>query len=631
MATDTITKETPIIDEFVWLKKLSATEHSLLYKIVHSDEATIALRILISFIMVAAIAGIILRVNYFVRIAFIFTFVTGSFYLAFHSFLEYIDTRDIDEYPTSLSEKFMLRVMKKYSYSRGYYLIGTVNGIRVGLSRMSRFLHTLIAAPTGAEKSSCSIIPQLMMDSDSRGSAVVPCAKSPELFGWTAGRWLKDGKRAVLFDPWHPDTVGINFLPGADDQTILTVVEVMMREREEAIGKEDPFFTSRTRYLLYAILKLVQSFNDAYCNMSTVYNVVQSVEILEGFIKAAPPEIAPLFADFKDLRDETRVNALTSIREKLDVFMDEKVRKAFSKSEFKLEDLFTDKQPCLLVLGAPIDKKQPGTKIASLIINLIINMAFQKRRLQNQAQQKGAKKISVNDLYLYLDEMRSLRVTSLPDLVSIARGTRTHIIGSITDIFFLKYYRQDFSSLMANFRTKIYMKGLDLESAKYVSDSIGKETRMSYMYMRDLMARPESVNIMDPDKVSNLPDDKLLVFSPHTPPFIADKVSIYRTDWIKKMHIPPPPDMRVLYRSWGISKEDLIDPVLPLISGYYDMAKIKSDKKKVSVDPTITLVRFKEMGGGGYSPYQAEGTIETQGYILPVRKDDGPEIAGGTQ
>lgn len=530
----------------------------------------------------------------------LFTINAASLYLICTATLYWIEAQEIDEFPTDLKDVIMLSFYKKFSYSRGYYFIGEVQGKKIGLSRMARFLHTLIGAPTGEGKSSSLIIPPLLFDAESVGSAVVPDAKSPELFNWVAGRWKEHGKKVFLFDPWHPQTVGINFLPDADDQDLLTVVDVMMREREEAIGKEDAFFKSRTRYLLYAILKLVQSFKPEYCTMTTVYRVIESVEILESFIETASDDIKALFADFHKLYAETKVNALTSIREKCDIFMDKDVRKAFSKSEFTLSMLFQEKNPCLLVLGAPIDRKEQGTKIASLIVNLVINLAFKERRMQKQAIQRGEKSFTPCDLYLYLDELRSLKITALADLVSIARETRTHVIGSVTDIGFFKYYKEDFSSLMGNFRTRLFMRGFDYESGKYVSDSLGKEDVVTYKYMRGVMASQEQRNLLDPDKVMNLPEDKLIVFSPKARPFIADKVSIYKTGWLKKMQVPPPNDLRRLYEEWNVATGDLQDPALPKINGHYDVATMRSGKAVVFTE-NVTVDRVhREMGGGVY-------------------------------
>ena len=529
--------------------------------------------------------------------------------------LKRIAAKDIPAFPSTFRDKVMQAFFRRFSSSKGYYLIGEYAGRRIGLPPNERYKHTLVGGPTGTEKTMSVIIPPLLFDADSTGSAVIPDRKSPELFDWVAGRWLAKGKKTFLFDPWHEDTIAINLLHGADDQTLLDMVEVIMHEREEVLEKQDSFFQSRTRYLLYSIFKLVQGFKAEYCNLTTVFKSVQSVDTLEHFIKSSEFEVKALFSDFHRMGGETQMNALTSIRERLEFLMDPAVRRAFSRAEFTLGMLFKEKEPCLLVIGAPMNKKNAGRAISSLVVNLIIALAFEERTLYRQALQKGEKSFQPNPLFLYADELRALKITSLPDLVSIARDTHTQVIGSTTDIGFLRYYRESFSSLMGNFRSRIFMSGLDTDSCKYISDSLGKQVVIDYRYLRTVMPSPSRINVMDPDEIQNLPEKKMIVFTPKTRPFKADKVSIHSTKWLKDMKMPRPNNMRALYEEWGLASGPLMEEVLPTMKDRsYDIAAMKSGKP-VKIDPTITVETFHmEMNGGTYKKprvcgglYQIEG------------------------
>ena len=629
--TDKSSNDTPQSDGHFFVESAIKDNRTILLRFIFSREGFFTIELFISLTLSYILLRFLSSMPPWLVFSEMVAVNAGASFLLVTVYVSYIDSLDIDEFPTDWRDKFMLRFLKMFSYSRNYFFVGEVNGKKIGLPRMLRFLHTMIGAPTGEGKSSSLIIPPLLFDSDSIGSAVVPDAKSPELFNWVAGRWIKNGKRVFLFDPWHPDTIGINPLPDADDNDLLTIVDVIMREREEIL-KEDAFFKSRTKYLLFAILKLVQSFNDGYCNMASVYRIVQSVDTLKNFVDSAPDVIQKLFSDFDELNPETKVNALTSIREKMDVFMEADVRKAFSKSEFKLSLLFREKEPCLLILGCPIDKKEPGTKIASLLVNLIVNLAFRERRLQKQAIQRGEQSYTPNDLYLYLDELRNLKITALADLISIARETRTHVIDSVTDIMFFRYYKEDFSGLMGNHRTRIFMRGLDYDSAKYVSDSLGKHDVATYKYFRGLMASHEQRNLLDPDKVMNLPEDKLLIFSPKTRPFIADKVSIYKTRWLMKMKDDPPKRIRELYHNWGLAEEPLKDTQFPTVEGsdVYDFAKIKGNKtpEQLKTDITVDKMHRERLGKGVFSkePQRDSDAEEATQIQRQVREDE--EIGG---
>ncbi|MDA8103774.1 MAG: type IV secretory system conjugative DNA transfer family protein [Nitrospiraceae bacterium] len=603
-------------------------DRSIFVRLLSSRQGVVTMKLLLSGVLAYVSALFTLSLSwYYVVVVLLGVNMEATLSLSY-SILTHLESLRIEEYPTEPREKITLWFLKKFSASRGFYFIGEVGGKRIGLSRMDRFMHTLVGGPTGSLKSSSLIIPPLLHDAESVGSVVIPDRKSPELFNWVAGRWHAKRKKVFLFDPWHPDTIGINFLHGADDQDLLDIVEVLMHEKEEVVERVQSFFTSRTKFLLYAILKLAQSFKDEYCNLSTVFTAVESVERLDHFVNSTNSELRSLFSDFGIMHDQEKVNALTSIRERLEIFMDEDVRKAFSKPEFNLSMLFREKDPCLLVIGAPMNKKDPGRTISSLIVNLIINMAFNERTLHKRALQKGEKSFVPNDLYLYLDELRSLKITALADLVSIARETRTHVIGSITDIGFFKYYREDFSSLMGNFRTQLYMRGMDIDSCKYICDSLGKESVVNYKYLRGVMAGQEQRNLLEPNEIKNLPDDKIIVFSPKTPPFVADKVSIHKTAWLKKMQVRAPKNMRTLYEQWGLASGPLRDPVLPMVKGQYDIAAMKSGKP-VKVDKNITIESFhKEMGGGIYRKLKASGTHEVEGERRSLSDDEDEDLMG---
>ncbi len=557
----------------------------------------------------------------------LFILASGAIYFLMDHLILMIGQKEFAEFPAEFKDRLMTKFYCCFSYSRGFYFIGEVNGRRFGLPRMLRFLHTLIGGPTGEGKSSSLIILPLLFDADSPGSALAPDAKSPELFSWVAGRWIGKGKKVVLFDPWHPDCAGINPLPGADDQELQAIVETILKEREEVL-KEESFFKSRTKYLLYAILKLVQSWEDEFCNLPSVYRAVESVHILNDLIKGADPDVKNLFADFDLLGDEARVNALTSIRDKLDIFMDEDVRKAFSKSDFRLEMLFNEKDPCLLIIGAPVDKKQQGSRIASLIANLVTNMAFKERRLLKQAIQKNQKSFVPNDLYFYADELRNLRITQLPDLVSIAREIKMHVICSVTDLDFLRYYGRDFGALMGNLRSKIFLGGLDHDSCEYISKSLGKEEVISYSLVRDdTLSRSEQRLVMEPAEIHNLDKKKLLVFTPETKPFIADRVSVYGCNWAGKMHVPPPKEMKPYYEKWGFYSGPLTDTLLPKKGEHFDLKRLKGNKPAAKIEKPLTLKdfedRFEERGGGKYRRNKAQEPGEGN-----MNADDNSEIAG---
>lgn len=615
----------PTVDRPVWEDAPSTL--TSVEKVLFSDKTELAAKLIISFVVGVFIFGGLGSMSVSQDFLASMTINTIGMFLVSNLLLIYIRDRELDDFASKLWEKWMLLYLYNFGEAVGFFLLGktVTDGKRIGLPRRERFMHVLIGAPTGEGKSTQTIIPQILNDATSVGSAVIPDEKHPELLNYAAGAWMKAGKKVYAFCPWDDQTIAINPLLSKDifghtrlteDTDLITIVEMIMQMREEAMKAGDPFFKSRTRYIIFALLKLVQSFRDEYCTLPAIYHICANIEILQQFIDNAPPIIRRLWVDFDKLGNETRVNALTAVRERLDVFMEASVRKAFSKPEFDLSMLFREKEPCLLIVGAPFAKGEVASKIASLIINLIVNKAIGERASYIEAKQKKKKKIFVpNDIYLYLDELKALAVTRLAHLVAIARSAKIQVIGSVTDLGAFKVYKEDYSSLMANFRTQIYMRGLELESAKYISESLGDVNEPDYKLIRGMAIGQKTKRLLAPDEVRDLPEHEAIVFSRQASHFVVKLMSIFTSSWLKKKIVPTPDDMRKLYKSWGVAEGELVDSILPRIDEEtFDMSKIKGNRSERDLDSTVEneFTREKVLKKNEYFKEEGGGTVGGQ-------------------
>ena len=517
----------------------------------------------------------------------------GAVYFGFGLFIEKINKIKIPDYPEKRSHKFYSALLKRFTPSRDFYYLGKYKGMHIGIPRLGRFVHILIIGPTDSNKSSAYDEPQLLLDATSRGSAFFPQVKSPEMYNLVAGRWIAAGKKALLFDPWDDRCIGFEPLWGANDETLMDIVEVFTQEKEDAL-REQGFFKGKTEYFLFNLFKLAQALDREHCNLATVFQMVESVGTLAQFIKTAhSDELYRHFSGFLTMSSSDKENTLTSIRKKLNIFLDPKVCAAFSRSDFNLEILFRENDPCLLAVGAPVSKKEFGQKIASLISNLVIKAAFREIQLRQQAKQKGTKSFNSNDLYFYGDEGRSLKITGLADCVSVARYTNTQMLITSTDLDFFKYYREDMGGIMTNLRTKIFLRGLDPADAKYVSEALGKVRKPKHRFYRSVilpwssreMAEWELLPVMTPDEVTHIPEGKAIIFTRYMRPFIADVESRHKVKWIKKLVIPTPVDIKKYYVKWGISTAPLVPPELPRMDlKFYDIKKAKKGKNYTGKD-----------------------------------------------
>lgn len=524
-------------------------------------------------------------------LVFLLSIFFACSYFVMHQFVQQAGEMRLPDHPKG-KDRIYKWLIDKLTPSKDFYYIGKVGLFtKVGIPRLKRYEHTLIVGPTGSKKSSAFIVPQLLMDADGKGSAFCPDAKSPEIFDIAAGRWIAKGKKAILFDPWDDRCRGFNPLFDADEEDINSIADVFLQEREDVL-KEQNFFKDRTREYLIAMLKLVQTLNEEYRNLVTVYKMTENVSILEQFISTVHDDsITRKFHDFLKMTQSDKINTLSNIRGKLNIFLDPKVCAAFSRSDFDMSVMFREGDPCLLVVGAPVSKSETGQKIASLITNLLIKRAFQEKQLGDHAKTKGSKYFEHGGLYIYGDEIRSLRITNLADVISIGRYARAQILVTSTDLGFFHYYKQDFGSIKANLKTKVYLSGLNLEDAKEVSDNIGKMETAEHKYLRSPVTGATSKKLesfelkpaMTPQEIMNMDKNKAIIFTPDTKPFIANIQSIYKTRWMKKLIYPAVSKKELFkkYKKWGINIAPLAAPQLPMLDlQFCNLKKVKQNKKK---------------------------------------------------
>lgn len=424
-------------------------------------------------------------------------------------------------------------LMRNYLTRKNYFPLGKPAGagalFRVGLMEEDRNTHMLICAPTNAGKTSNLIIPGLLYDAESEGSAMVIDAKSPELYNTVGGAWMKNGKKVILFDPWHEACIGFNPLPKASNEELLTIVRAFMGNPSR-VAEDQRFFRARTQALLFALLKLTQTFPEELCNLPVTYLLAENVPDLENKLALCRDEkVKRLFKNFLMSTNEQKINMLMSVSEKLQLFRDEKVQAAFSRSDFDLSILFREKEPALLIVGVPHDKGELGTLIASLMSRLVLNRAFEETRLKQQKEERGEGPVfTPNPLYLYLDEFPSLNIPDIAEKIRMSRYTRTQFIICVQDLSELEALYIQYKSIIGNLRTKIFLTGCGLDTAKYVSEMLGKTRADTERYSKRILSilpgskykQWEEDLLMSPDSIQNMPKGLAVCFTEHTRPFL---------------------------------------------------------------------------------------------------------------
>lgn len=440
-------------------------------------------------------------------------------------------------------------LLKNYLNDKNYFPLGKVLGgwFRVGLRGQDRFTHTLICGPTNSGKTSSLIVPGLLQDAQSEVSTMAIDAKSPELYNTVAGAWLKKGKKVILFDPWHSSCIGFNPLPKADNEQILTIVQSFMGNPSK-VQEDQKFFRSRTQELLFALIKLTQTFPENFQNLPVTYLLAQNVPDLINKVETCRnEEVKALFKNYLLISNDQKINMLESIKEKLGIFRDEKVQAAFSQVDFDLSILFRERDPALLLVGVPHDKGAIGTQIASLISRLVLNRAFEEIRLKQQQESRGEGPVfTPNPLVLYLDEFPSLNIPDIAEKIRLSRYTKTQLIICVQDLSELEALYIQYKSILGNLRTQIYLSGCEMKTTEYISAMLGKTRTDTKRYSKNVLSlwpgskfkQWEEDLLMSPDSIHNMPKGMAICFTEHTRPFALKLESEHSSKEIASKIVP---------------------------------------------------------------------------------------------
>jgi type IV secretory pathway TraG/TraD family ATPase VirD4 len=154
--------------------------------------------------------------------------------------------------------------------------------------------------------------------------------------------------------------------------------------------------------------------------------------------------------------------------------------------------------------------------VAALMFNFILEIALEK-----QFQ---------HPLYLSLDEFTNFgMIPRLADKLSIIRHRDIAVMLGFQDFSQLErvYGREETTSIRSQMKTQIYFRPNMLESAKRISEHAGRTTESDRKISSSgqIVEREMGRDLIDPSEVLNLPEDKILVFTPKTSPMLMERFS----------------------------------------------------------------------------------------------------------
>ena len=340
-----------------------------------------------------------------------------------------------------------------------------------GDNRFRQSGHVITFAPTGSGKGTGLVIPTLL---EYPGSALVLDVKG-ENYAVTARARRALGQAVFLLDPYGvtgDPSHGFNWLDRIDLDSEDCLAQAMTIADACVIPSDkggDDHWDDTARDLIRGVVLHVAGMDADKRNMGEVRRLLATNsedldEMLAAMMvsDAAFGVVARAANTFSGMADRERSSVLSSARRHTAFLDDPRIARTVARSDFSLRAL--KHTPMTLYIVLPADKLRGGN---ARFVRGLVNDAL--------AGVMADTVTPFHKVVFLLDEFAQLgRMTAIEDAISLVRGFGVALWLFLQDMDQLKIYPKK-GSFLAN-ATSQFFGTRDLETAKYVSDSLGKAT-----------------------------------------------------------------------------------------------------------------------------------------------------------
>lgn len=356
----------------------------------------------------------------------------------------------------------------------GGFALGRVSDAPAGLDQRFRFIgHVVTVAPTGSGKGIGAVIPNLL---DYPGSALVLDVKG-ENAAVTARARRALGQAVHVVDPFTVNGDGgaaFNVLDRLDvlnpdcvsESAILADALVISESKGDAVH-----FDESAKNFLQGLMLHVAGQDDAVrrnlgelrrlltTGEAEFFDMLGLMSADETFAFGIPARAANTLMG---MADKERGSVLSTARRNTAFLDDPRVSAALSRSDFDLSDIKATAMTVYLVM--PANRISPNARFLRLFISSVI-AAITASNVQ-----------PAHRVAFLLDEFGQLGyMKQIEDAVSLLRGYGLAFWVFIQDLSQLKGTYPKWQTFLAN-SAKSFFGTDDYDTAKYISDSLGKST-----------------------------------------------------------------------------------------------------------------------------------------------------------
>ena len=303
------------------------------------------------------------------------------------------------------------------------------------------------------------------------------------------------------------------------------ILKVLYENPKAGLGDVVDFLTDPSAPLDNRLMKAL---NEVHTNDPELFKTIYGDNGIDKNKPLRHPKVAQTIAEILNKADKERASVISSALAKLILFKDPIVRQNTTRVDFRISDLMFNEKPVNLYIVIEPEAIEPLSPLMRILITQVIG------RLTRDLEEKGRK----NKLLLMLDEFPAFgKIELLEKALAYIAGYKMKavLIGQSLNQFEKAYGEKN--SVLDNCNVSIFYAPSpnDDKTPKLISEKLGNRTiEVSSLQNKEFSFSSLSVtrnkqgrNLMTPDEIRTLPEDRNLIFFGGLSPLKGIKIKYY--------------------------------------------------------------------------------------------------------
>jgi type IV secretion system protein VirD4 len=435
--------------------------------------------------------------------------------------------------------------------------LGKDKGKSVYLPAELTLQHTLILGGSGTGKSRGFFMPNAAVP---RAASLVTTDPKGELWEYTSGFHAN----ALRFAPTEPDrSEGFNWVPLCTDPRLCQLAARAIAESGNTGTTEQAWIDMDTAFLSSLFAHAATTIAPTPLTAYRLFTRLPQSKLMDILLESPSPLARAQANIFLQTHEKLRGSIVPVMAARLQFLEDEKVAR-FCSSTLAAPDFGKLRENPAAIYWCLQEQDVVRLRpLTSVFFTLLLEQIAQPIVGSAQPIEGNGLPITRNCLpiLLFLDEFANIgKIPGFSTTLSLARGRGLSLVLGIQSLAQLEenYGKATAQTILSNCATKICLHGADVTTGKYVSESLGEMTAVSYRrswraFFGIVPAMHPSVMdqenrrfLLTADEVRRIPSNRAIVICSNHRPWLLEKTYYNARPYIASIPTPLPKAQTVL-------------------------------------------------------------------------------------